>query len=147
MNLAAYSHPTTRFSSKCEKHRRNAEDVRVSDRVTLSHSRASDLPEDRRGERSEDPWIDIGVVLGAAVPIEIEAVVCAHAGSQHNGDPFGVHDILHHGPHDGARLLEDEFVRGVGATVLQLGGEDVVVAHEDGVQEGERRVLVHAVVP
>ena len=115
--------------------------------MTLSHSKTSDLPEDRRGERSEDPWIDIGVVLGAAVLIEIEAVVRAHAGSQHNGDPLGVHDVLHHGPHDGTRLLEDELVRGVGAAVLQLGGEDVVVAHEDSVQEGQRRVLVHTVVP
>ena len=88
--------------------------------------------------------------------VEVEAKLRAHTGPEHDGKPFGKHDVLHDGSHDGSGPLEDDIVRveasappplalfpvPTSTSPLELLGQDVVVAHEDGVYEGQGGLLV-----
>ena len=85
-------------------------------------------------------------MLSAIGWVEVEAKLRAHTGPEHDGKPFGKHDVLHDGSHDGTRLLKDELIPQPPCPSPEPLGQDVVVAHEDGVYEGQGGLLVDTVV-
>ena len=96
------------------------------------------------------------VVASPIIRGQVEPVLGSQAGPEHDGQPFRVHDVLHDGSHDGSGPLEDDIVRveasappplalfpvPTSTSPLELLGQDVVVAHEDGVYEGQGGLLV-----
>ena len=101
--------------------------------------------ESGRGEFVQDCRIDIGVVVCAESVTERAEGEFLHLGpADDGGQPFVVRDVLHLSDENAPGFLEETLVVPLRIEVRQFSGESVVLAHENGVRDGQIGIFVRS---
>lgn len=90
-----------------------------------------------------DTWVDVLFVIVCVSFALVQQTVFQHVvGSQDDGEPFGVVDVLEFGDQYSSGFLIQDFIVPMRVNVRQYSGDAVVFSEEKDLQDGQLRVLV-----